>query len=38
MGRINVSCIHVNPEPFRLALEDELIREAKPEWNQKSIR
>ena len=37
-GRISVSFIHVDPEPFRLAIEDELIREAKPEWNQKSKR
>lgn len=39
---ISVSFIHVEPEPFRLALEDELIRSAKKAglvaWNQKSIK
>lgn len=34
--RISVSFIHVEPEAFRWALEDELIRRAQPEWNQKS--
>ena len=39
---ISISFIHVEPEPFRLALEDELIRRARgdglAEWNQKSIK
>lgn len=42
-GRIvSISFIHIEPEPFRLALEDELIRRAKQAglvpWNQKSIK
>ena len=40
--KIDVSFIIVKPEPFRLALEDELIRKARTKglvaWNYKSIR